>query len=206
MIGKERIQLAEAIGNEQSLREESKSNVTQSQTPRRWNYPRDLLWLHRWRVVDSQGGSQEFGGGVELRPEAHKHGLIRGRDLLGSRAKRRRMELVKAKPFRHVSNDSVDSFCRGRKKMGKRMFWLTVIAFIVVVSFYAGRTQSEPPLPQDMSARCMATVPSEWGEYVGSSSFGVAFKDSSDTLRFVTHFPCGTDAAPHLALMIRRKQ
>jgi hypothetical protein len=94
----------------------------------------------------------------------------------------------------------------GEKKMRKRMFWLTVIVFIVVVSFYAGRTPSEPPLPQDMSARCMATVPSEWGEYVGSSSFGVTFKDSSGTLRFVTHFPCGTDAAPHLALMIRRKQ
>jgi hypothetical protein len=90
--------------------------------------------------------------------------------------------------------------------MRKRMFWLTLIVFIGVVSFYAGRTQSEPPLPQDMSARCMATVPSEWGEYVGSSSFGVAFKDSSGTLRFVTHFPCGTGAAPHLALMIQRKQ
>jgi hypothetical protein len=48
--------------------------------------------------------------------------------------------------------------------MRKSMFWLTLIVFIAVFS-YAGRTRSEPPLPQDMSARCMATVPSEYGEY-----------------------------------------
>jgi hypothetical protein len=60
---------------EQLLREGSKSNVIQSQTLRRWNYPRDLLWLHHWCIVDSQGGSQKFGGEVELRPEARRKNL-----------------------------------------------------------------------------------------------------------------------------------
>ena len=60
---------------EQLLREGSKSNVIQSQTLRRWNYPWDLLWLHHCCIVDSQGGSQKFGGEVELRPEARRKNL-----------------------------------------------------------------------------------------------------------------------------------
>jgi hypothetical protein len=88
--------------------------------------------------------------------------------------------------------------------MKTRIFWLALMVFVVLLNFH-GRAQSEPSLPQDLSAQCVATVPKEWGEYMGSSSFGVAFKDSSGTLRFVKHFSCGFDVPPHIALAIRRK-
>jgi hypothetical protein len=45
----------------------------------------------------------------------------------------------------------------------------------------------------------------EWGEYVGASSYGVAFKDSAGTLRFVAHFPCDLNNRPIVALAIERK-
>ncbi len=58
---------------------------------------------------------------------------------------------------------------------------------------------------------CTAQVPAEWGEFRGSSIFGIAFEDDNGTLRFVAHPPCGTDSssnplpAPTVDLLIERK-
>lgn len=87
--------------------------------------------------------------------------------------------------------------------MKEKIFWLALVLFAAIVSFHARATQSKPRLP-DSPANCIATVPKEWGEYVGSSSYGIAFKDSSGNLRFVTHFSCGFKTPPHVALEVDR--
>ncbi len=87
--------------------------------------------------------------------------------------------------------------------MKTRITLLVLGVFVFVLSFQA---QSKPPLPgHELSAQCAVTVPPEWGEYQGASTYGLAFKDSSGTLRFVTHFPCGFDTPPTVALAIKRK-
>ena len=88
--------------------------------------------------------------------------------------------------------------------MKERIFCLVLVVLVTIVSFHARPTQSKPSTPQNLSANCVAAVPKEWGEYVGSSSYGVGFKDSSGTLRFVAHFPCGFKTQPHVALEVQR--
>lgn len=53
--------------------------------------------------------------------------------------------------------------------------------------------------------RCQVTVPTDWGDFIGSSQYGLAFRDNQGTLRFVTQLPCGLDSTPHIALQISRK-
>ena len=55
------------------------------------------------------------------------------------------------------------------------------------------------------SARCQINVPSEWGEFVGGSNYGLAFRDDQGTLRFVTQVPCGFEGPVNVALEIKRK-
>ena len=88
--------------------------------------------------------------------------------------------------------------------MKRRILGLALIVFAMVISFHTKGAQSKEPVPQELSAQCVATVPKEWGEFVGSSSYGVAFKDSAGTLRFVTHFSCGFKTPPHVALAVQR--
>lgn len=55
-------------------------------------------------------------------------------------------------------------------------------------------------------ARCKVSVPQSWGEFVGvSDSYGLAFKDSSGTLRFVRQLPCGLESTPSVAVEVERK-
>ncbi len=91
----------------------------------------------------------------------------------------------------------------------KRVIFSAAFSLLLAVSFFIARkTQASPAAapaaPQD-SSRCIANVPLDWGEYVDSSTNGVAFRDSSGTLRFVKNFPCGLEGAPNVALEIRRK-
>lgn len=84
----------------------------------------------------------------------------------------------------------------------KRKSLLVLVVFVILLGIHA---QSKAPMPQELSAQCVATVPTDWGEYEGASTYGVTFKDSSGTLRFVTHFPCGLDNRPTVALEIKRR-
>jgi len=88
--------------------------------------------------------------------------------------------------------------------MNERIFWVVLLVLVALVGFHARPAQSKPSPPQNLSANCVAAVPREWGEYVGSSSYGVVFKDSSGTLRFVAHFPRGFKTPPQVALEVQR--
>jgi hypothetical protein len=41
-------------------------------------------------------------------------------------------------------------------------------------------------------AGCISAVPKAWGDFVGASSYGLAFRDSAGTLRFLQHPLCGS--------------
>lgn len=80
---------------------------------------------------------------------------------------------------------------------------LAVLGFAVAMSTFIlfGRpAKASPP-----TGRCQVTVPAEWGEFIGSSQYGLAFRDDQGTLRFVTQMPCGLDGPPHIALQVSRK-
>ena len=89
--------------------------------------------------------------------------------------------------------------------MKKRVLWAAVVLAIATATFVAGRLQGKASPAQDMTARCAIVVPQDWGEYVDTGSYGVAFRDANGTLRFVNKFPCGLEGAPQVALEIRRK-
>jgi hypothetical protein len=40
-------------------------------------------------------------------------------------------------------------------------------------------------------AGCISGVPKSWGDFMGASSYGLAFQDEKGTLRFVQHPVCG---------------
>lgn len=86
---------------------------------------------------------------------------------------------------------------------------LRVIAISFAVFLLAGASTSIPraravnPNVAQFVSSCVSYVPREWGQYRGGSNqSGLAFEDSSGTLRFVTNLPCG--AVPVIALEIRR--
>jgi hypothetical protein len=41
-------------------------------------------------------------------------------------------------------------------------------------------------------AGCISGVPKSWGDFMGASSYGLAFQDEKGTLRFVQHPVCGS--------------
>jgi hypothetical protein len=92
--------------------------------------------------------------------------------------------------------------------MSKTTARLLIAAVVLLTAanwFYARRVTAAAKAPQTTFAQaaCRSYVPQEWGEYKGSSSgFGVAFEDSSGTLRFVTNVTC--EGVPPVALMIQR--
>jgi hypothetical protein len=58
---------------------------------------------------------------------------------------------------------------------------------------------------------CVGQIPIEWGEFRGSSDYGLAFEDEKGALRFVLHPPCGSlsssnpTPAPVIDLILERK-
>jgi hypothetical protein len=89
-------------------------------------------------------------------------------------------------------------------KTTARLLVVAVLLLSVANWFYARQAKAAPD-PQIVygQANCRSYVPPEWGEYKGSSdNYGVAFQDSSGTLRFITNVGC--EATPQVALEIRR--
>jgi hypothetical protein len=82
---------------------------------------------------------------------------------------------------------------------------LSIVSFLLL-SFLALKIYAvtpKPPAPQVWTPGCVATVPKSWGQFRGGSAqSGLAFEDSSGTLRFLTNIPC--DGTPAVALEIRR--
>jgi hypothetical protein len=89
--------------------------------------------------------------------------------------------------------------------MKKRILWTAIALVIAAASFMGGRAQGKPAAAQEQLSRCAIVIPHEWGDYVGASSYGVAFRDSNDTMRFINQFPCGQDGPPIVGLEIRRR-
>jgi len=86
-------------------------------------------------------------------------------------------------------------------KTSARLLTVAVVLLTAANWFYARKAKAAPQ--QVFQAACRSFVPLEWGEYKGSSSgFGVAFQDSTGTLRFVTNVTC--EGVPPVALEIRR--
>src|ERR1700733_13832701 len=59
-------------------------------------------------------------------------------------------------------------------------------------------------------AGCVSNVPRSWGNFMGASSYGLAFQDEKGTVRFVQHPVCGAQydnsaPVPSLGLEIVRR-
>ncbi|HTV60485.1 MAG TPA: hypothetical protein VMJ93_16550 [Verrucomicrobiae bacterium] len=77
------------------------------------------------------------------------------------------------------------------------------IFMLAAISTSVPRAKAVNPAVAQFDSSCVSYVPREWGQYRGGSGqSGLAFEDSSGTLRFVTNLPCG--AVPVIALEIRR--
>lgn len=86
-------------------------------------------------------------------------------------------------------------------KASARLLIVAVVLLTAVNWFYASKTKAAPQ--QMFQAQCRSFVPLEWGDYKGSSSgFGLAFQDSTGTIRFITNATC--EGVPPVALEIRR--
>lgn len=90
--------------------------------------------------------------------------------------------------------------------MSKTTARILVAAVLLLTAgnwFYSRAKAAPQPQIVYGQANCRSYVPPEWGEYKGSSdNYGVAFLDSSGTLRFITNVAC--EATPQVALEIRR--
>ena len=85
----------------------------------------------------------------------------------------------------------------------RKLLLIAVVGLIGVVSYFVG-VRITPAEAQAMS-RCKVSVPQSWGEFVGiSDSYGLAFRDSSGTLRFVRQLPCGLESTPQVAVEVQR--
>ncbi len=64
----------------------------------------------------------------------------------------------------------------------------------VIATGFHGFEQSTVVRAQDQFttfAGCISAVPRSWGDFMGASSYGLAFQDEKGTLRFVQHPVCG---------------
>jgi hypothetical protein len=87
------------------------------------------------------------------------------------------------------------------RKTASRLLIAAILLLTAANWFYARKAKAAPR--QLFQAQCRSFVPLEWGDYKGSSSgFGLAFQDSTGTIRFVTNATC--EGVPPVALEIRR--
>ena len=81
-----------------------------------------------------------------------------------------------------------------------------IVAALFAAGMFALKLHAAAPKkvePQNWSPGCIANVPRSWGVFRGGSAqSGLAFEDSTGTLRFVTNIPC--DGTPTVALEIHR--
>jgi hypothetical protein len=79
---------------------------------------------------------------------------------------------------------------------------LTLLVALLSFKVYAASPKLQPQ-PQVWTPGCIASVPKSWGTFRGASTqSGLAFEDSSGTIRFLTNIPC--DGIPSVSLEIHR--
>jgi hypothetical protein len=84
---------------------------------------------------------------------------------------------------------------------------LTIATALLSFKLYAATPTppkpAQPTQPQIWTPGCVASVPKSWGTFRGASTqSGLAFEDSSGTIRFLTNIPC--DGIPSVSLEIHR--
>ncbi|HEX4380837.1 MAG TPA: hypothetical protein VH022_12420 [Candidatus Acidoferrum sp.] len=84
---------------------------------------------------------------------------------------------------------------------------LTIATALLSIKLYAATPNppqpAQPPPPQVWTPGCIASVPKSWGTFRGASAqSGLAFEDSTGTIRFLTNIPC--DGIPSVSLEIHR--
>jgi hypothetical protein len=87
------------------------------------------------------------------------------------------------------------------------------ITWAVIATGFHGFERSVVVHAQDQFstfAGCVSNVPKSWGDFMGASSYGLAFQDDKGTLRFVQHPLCGAQyensaPVPSLGLEVVRK-
>ena len=86
-----------------------------------------------------------------------------------------------------------------------RLRTLLLVLLAGAGGFYAGQRQQERTVyAASTSARCQFTVPRDWGDFKGASQWGLAFEDSSGTVRIFSQLPCSV-GTPHLAIEMKRE-
>jgi hypothetical protein len=102
------------------------------------------------------------------------------------------------------------------KKLGPFGFTIVgaVIGAAVTASGFHSFEQNAVVHAQDQFttfAGCVSSVPKSWGNFMGASSYGLAFQDDKGTVRFVQHPVCGNAASessapvPSLGLEVVRR-
>jgi hypothetical protein len=72
----------------------------------------------------------------------------------------------------------------------------------VIASGFHGFEQTAVIHAQDQFttfAGCVSAVPKSWGDFMGASSYGLAFQDDTGTVRFVQHPVCGNAVSENSA-------
>jgi hypothetical protein len=110
----------------------------------------------------------------------------------------KRLVLTVVHTNRNTANRSVCS--EVIMKCSLRVLLLTSLIYSGIAFSPSAREQTA-----SASARCQVNVPSEWGDFVGGSNYGLAFRDNQGTIRFVTQMPCGLEGPVNVALQIKRK-
>jgi hypothetical protein len=87
----------------------------------------------------------------------------------------------------------------------KKRFAIVVLGLLATSGYFIGARPTSASAQSQPMARCQISVPQAWGDYVGSSeTYGLTFKDSSGTLRFVRQLPCGFESTPTISVEVRR--
>jgi hypothetical protein len=76
------------------------------------------------------------------------------------------------------------------------------IAGAVIASGFHGVERAAVVHAQDQFttfAGCVSSVPTSWGDFMGASSYGLAFQDDQGTVRFVQHPVCGNAVSANSA-------
>ena len=85
---------------------------------------------------------------------------------------------------------------------------LLVIAVIFVIGVVCARRVKAAP-QENVPFPCVVNVPSQWGKFMGTSQYGLAFEDQSGTIRLIDQMPCSIDSRtttlPNVIVEVRRK-
>ncbi|HEY1801560.1 MAG TPA: hypothetical protein VGG46_11560 [Terriglobales bacterium] len=87
-------------------------------------------------------------------------------------------------------------------KVHWRLFVLIAGGYLLLIF---GHSLAEPQNTTLTAARCQIVVPASWGEFVGGSNYGLAFRDDQGTIRLMNQMPCGLEGKPNVSLEIKRQ-